>query len=181
MPAVLLETCFVDTKDDADAWHATSWDALTEAVVNAFEGVSTGSTSSSSSPSSSSTASTTTSAASSAASKSKLEVDGYWGSATVKALQKALGTTVDGIVSGQNYLDMNNIGGKPSSAWQLGSGGSKMVKALQRKIGSSADGYFGTNSCKALQKYLGTTVDGVISKPSAMVKELQRRLNAGTF
>lgn len=180
MPAVLLETCFVDTKTDADAWHATSWGALTEAVVKAFEGTSTGSASPSASASKSNSNSSNTSSSSSSG-KNKLEVDGYWGSATVKALQKTLGTTVDGVVSGQDYRDMNNIGGKPTAAWQLGKGGSKMIKALQRKIGVSADGYFGSGSCKALQKYLGTTADGVISKPSAMVKELQRRLNAGTF
>lgn len=36
MTAVLLEVCFVDDKDDAAHWHATSWDALTKAVVDAF-------------------------------------------------------------------------------------------------------------------------------------------------
>lgn len=36
MTAVLLEVCFVDDKDDAARWHATSWGALTKAVVDAF-------------------------------------------------------------------------------------------------------------------------------------------------
>lgn len=56
-----------------------------------------------------------------------------------------------------------------------------MVKALQRKIGASIDGYFGPLTCRLLQRHLGTPVDGKIDKPSPMVKELQRRLNAGTF
>lgn len=38
MVAVLLEVCFVDDKDDAAAWNRTSWDALTEAVVDAIGG-----------------------------------------------------------------------------------------------------------------------------------------------
>ena len=43
------------------------------------------------------------------------------------------------------------------------------------------DGYMGTETISALQKYLGTYVDGVISSPSEMVKELQRRLNNGVL
>ena len=56
-----------------------------------------------------------------------------------------------------------------------------MVEALQSKIGVDADGYFGPASCRALQSYLGTYVDGYVDYPSNMVKELQRRLNDGTF
>lgn len=40
MDAVLLEVCFVDSKADADAWHRTSWAALTKAVVDAVGGTS---------------------------------------------------------------------------------------------------------------------------------------------
>lgn len=39
MPAVLLETLFVDTQQDADAWNRTSWKRLTDAVVDAIRGV----------------------------------------------------------------------------------------------------------------------------------------------
>lgn len=38
MTAVLLETCFVDNPQDAAAWHATSWDALCNAIVSAIKG-----------------------------------------------------------------------------------------------------------------------------------------------
>lgn len=41
MTAVLLETCFVDSAQDAEAWHATSWDALCNAVVSAIRGEAT--------------------------------------------------------------------------------------------------------------------------------------------
>lgn len=116
-------------------------------------------------------------------SSGKLSVDGWWGVATTKALQKALGTTVDGIVSGQDAGNMASVnrGGLVSASWKTGRGGSQMVRALQRKIGVFADGYFGKNTCKALQRYLGTTQDGIVSAPSSMVKALQRKLNAGSF
>jgi peptidoglycan hydrolase-like protein with peptidoglycan-binding domain len=116
-------------------------------------------------------------------SSGKLSVDGYWGVATTKALQKTLGTTADGIVSGQDANNMASVnrGGLERASWKVGRGGSQMVRALQRKIGVSADGYFGKNTCKALQRYLGTTQDGIVSAPSSMVKALQRKLNAGSF
>lgn len=127
--------------------------------------------------------SSATVAPSTSTSSGKLSVDGYWGVATTKALQKRLGTVVDGIVSGQDAGNIASVnrGGLERSSWKTGKGGSNMVKALQRKIGVSADGYFGKNTCKALQRYLGTTRDGIVSAPSSMVKALQRKLNAGSF
>lgn len=38
IPAILIEVCFVDTEQDADAWNATSWDALCGAVVRGLGG-----------------------------------------------------------------------------------------------------------------------------------------------
>ena len=38
MPAILIEVCFVDTEQDADAWWATSWNALCGAVVRGLGG-----------------------------------------------------------------------------------------------------------------------------------------------
>ena len=110
-----------------------------------------------------------------------LAVDGWWGPATVRALQAALGTDQDGVVSNQDSRDMSAIGGVPSTAWQVGRGGSDVIAALQSKVGVEADRYFGPNTCRALQRYLGTEQDGVLSRPSACVREMQRRLNAGTF
>lgn len=113
----------------------------------------------------------------------KIAEDGYWGNATTKALQKALGKTADGIVSGQDSsaLAKVNKGGLLSSSWKTGRGGSPMVRALQKKLGVKDDGYFGPATCKALQNRLGTTADGKVSKPSKMVLELQKKLNDGTF
>ena len=111
-----------------------------------------------------------------------LDVDGVWGPATTRAVQSALGTPVDGVVSGQSTsFDACNRGGLSSASWQHGDGGSLMVRALQAKVGADVDGYFGRGTCSALQGYLGTYADGYVDNPSNMVKELQRRLNAGTF
>jgi len=96
---------------------------------------------------------------------SGLAVNGYLDAETIKALQRRLGTPVDGVISSP----------------------SKMVKALQAYLNSKGmnagteDGYLGKNTISALQRYLGTPVDGVISKPSMMVRALQTRLNQGTF
>ena len=99
----------------------------------------------------------------------------------MRALQAALGTDQVGGVSNQDSRDMSAIGGVPSTAWQVGRGGSDVIAALQSKVGVEADRYFGPNTCRALQRYLGTEQDGVLSRPSACVREMQRRLNAGTF
>lgn len=131
----------------------------------------------------SSSVSTSTASSSSSSSNGALSVDGLWGQNTTTAVQKALGTTVDGIVSNQSQSDFNkcNNGGLLTSTFHFGSGGSPMMKALQSKVGSTADGYIGKNTVKALQTYLGTTVDGVVDSPSPMVKQLQTRLNNDNF
>lgn len=109
---------------------------------------------------------------------SKISVDGHWGPATTRALQKALNTTVDGVISGQYPNSVTRA--IPSASFTTRTG-SSAIKALQRKLKIKADGYIGTDTVKALQRYLGTYVDGLISKPSNMVKEMQRRLNKGDF
>lgn len=94
---------------------------------------------------------------SSAAKKSsKLVVDGLWGSATTRKLQALYGTTTDGIL------------------------GPNTIKALQKRLGVTADGIMGRNTIKAMQRKLKTPVDGVISRPSAMVKAMQKKINEGS-
>ena len=112
-------------------------------------------------------------------STSKLTVDGKWGKDTTRALQRALGTPVDGIISSQlrNSVTTSLYG----NTVRFGRGGSPMVRALQRKVGAKVDGYLGPETVRKLQRYLGTVVDGKLSRPSLVIKELQRRLNAGTF
>ena len=112
-----------------------------------------------------------------------LTVDGLWGSATTRALQKALGTYADGIVDGQYagnrpHLKACTIGW----CWDVSYGtGSPMVKALQRIIGCEADGVMGPDTVRALQAYLGFDQSGTLAYPSETVAEMQRRLNTGTL
>lgn len=130
------------------------------------------------------TASTTTTPAASSSTSGKLDVDGYWGKLTTTALQKALGTPADGIVSDQHVAYKAKNPGLESSSWEWRSNpteGSLMVRALQRKVGAGVDGIAGDETFSKLQSCLGTPVDGCISSASVCVKELQRRLNAGSF
>ena len=111
-------------------------------------------------------------------SSSNIVVDDYWGGNTTKELQRALGTYVDGIISGQYPSPVTRaIGGVSFS----NRNGSSVIKALQKKLGIKVDGFIGEQTVRSLQKHLGTPIDGIISRPSLMVRELQRRLNNGTF
>lgn len=113
----------------------------------------------------------------------EISIDGWWGRDTTTKLQRYLGTPVDGEIWGQDRTSIKsvNYGGLIYSSWKIGSGGSEVIRALQRKLGVNQDGYFGPITCRAFQKYLGTPIDGYISGPSTAVREMQRRLNAGTF
>lgn len=180
MPAMLVETCFVDTSLDAEAYRACTPEKIAAAIADGILGESKGVTASE--PASSEPAASEPASSSSGAG---LTVDGLWGKATTRAVQEALGTTVDGIVSNQYACYRSQNPGLLSSSWSWktapNAGGSPMVKALQRKLGTSVDGYVGPGTIAALQRHLGTVADGKVSNPSPMVKELQRRLNAGTF
>lgn len=110
----------------------------------------------------------------------KVAVDGKWGTGTTKALQKLLGTPVDGEVSFQPVaFKAQNPGLLSGWEWTKRPRSSNVIEALQKKLGVTADGRIGPNTIKALQRKLGTGVDGKVSSPSAMVKQLQRNLNAG--
>lgn len=112
-------------------------------------------------------------------SSDNLAIDGKWGPATTRALQRALGTPIDGVISNQLR---NAVTGALYGGVTFGKGGSPMVRALQRKVGAGVDGYLGPETVRRLQRYLGTPVDGKIDRPnSKMVFELQKRLNKGTF
>lgn len=127
--------------------------------------------------------SSSSSTASSTASTAKLEVDGYWGTATTKALQELAGTPVDGVVSSQSsYWESKNPGLTSGWEWvsESAAEGSQLIIALQKKLGVTADGLIGTNTIKALQKKLAAgEADGVFDAPSPAIKQLQKNLNAG--
>lgn len=118
-----------------------------------------------------------------AAKPSLLSIDGLWGSDTTRALQKALGTYVDGIVSDQDArYRSKNPGLTVGWEWHTNAKqGSNMIRAMQKKIGANSDGIAGNETFRKLQKYLGTYQDGRIDKPSNCVIALQKRLNTGRF
>lgn len=121
---------------------------------------------------------------------SKLNVDGYPGTETVKRWQKVMklkgyDIEVDGIVSGQYPSDMSAVGlSWLSNVWKTNSRtGSMLIRAWQDflnkqiKAGLNVDGFFGTKTCKATQRYFETLQDGYWSKPSSNVMALQTWLN----
>ena len=109
----------------------------------------------------------------------KLAVDGRFGTATTKALQKVLGVAqdgragadtwkalqrhvnapyVDGIISRQSYkaTELGN-GIVPGKTWEYtgrGSKGSQTIVLLQKRLGVAADGIVGAGTVKALQRAL---------------------------
>lgn len=115
-------------------------------------------------------------AAKTTAAVARLVVDGSAGPATIRRWQQVMGTTIDGVISGQ----INNGGARPNLySVQYGKDGSNLIRAVQRRLGLKADGLMGPATIKAIQKHLGVTADG--SFGPATVKALQTRLNAGRF
>lgn len=110
---------------------------------------------------------------------SAMSVDGKFGTDVTKGLQRYFGTPVDGKLSNQSKNKVTRALYSNTARW--GKGGSVVIKAMQKKLGVTADGLLGPSTIRALQKRMGTPVDGKLSKVSPMVKELQRRLNNGTF
>lgn len=93
-------------------------------------------------------------------------VDGVWGEATTKALQRYLGTVVDGIISHQLVSSEKLIISRFGHTFRFDNTrkGSLCIKALQKKLGVSVDGLLGKNTIKAMQKWLGVKADGVCGK-----------------
>ena len=90
----------------------------------------------------------------------KLAVDGKFGSASVRALQKKMGTAQDGMITGQSRTYKQHHAGFAGSI-SYGSGGSSCIRALQKMLKlSNPDGDLGPNTIKAFQKYLGLSADG---------------------
>ena len=93
-----------------------------------------------------------------AATDGKLVTDGSFGTKTVKATQKVLGTTVDGVVSNQKATQKKYLEAAYGNAWEFKlinySGGSAMAKAVQKLIGTDVTGFFDKKTVTAMQKFL---------------------------
>ncbi|MFT8640080.1 peptidoglycan-binding protein [Bifidobacterium sp.] len=110
-------------------------------------------------------------------STSKIAVDGSAGSATIALWQKVMGTSTDGIVSGQ----VTPRGYSRTALYSVtyGHTGSNLICKVQAKLGLHQDGFLGPNTIKAIQRRLGVTADGNFGP--ATVRALQTRLNTGKF
>lgn len=114
-----------------------------------------------------------------------IDVDGWWGCDTTRALQERFACVADGEVWHQ-WAD--NVDGNPAltTGWcsDETQEGSPVIRALQHYMGMAdgkCDGLIGPTTVATLQAFLGCVKDGVLDGPSPCVMELQRRLNAGTF
>lgn len=149
-PAILIECCFVDSATDKARWNV---DKCAHAIADAIIG---------------------NRAASAPQPKPQPKkvnhVDGVWGEATTRALQKYLGTVVDGIISHQLVSSEKLLISRFGHTFQFDNTrkGSLCVKALQKKLGVKADGLIGENTIKALQRWLGVPADGVCGKNTTM-------------
>ena len=110
-------------------------------------------------------------------------VDGTWGKNTTLLSQKVMGTTADGIVSGQLTSTKKYLPNASTKSWKFGKDGkgSPLIKAIQKMLGVKTDGYCGKNTIIAMQTFLKSlgyysgSIDGIMG--SNTVKAWQRYLN----
>lgn len=166
-PAILIECCFVDSKEDHDKWNV---DKCANAIVDALLNTTTTNVSK--------PVAQPTPKPSAPAYRFNLKVDGKIGHDTVKAMQSWLGTVQDGIISGQSNRQKKYLLACVPNAWRFSDSpkGSLMVKALQKKLGCAIDGIMGKNTVTALQRMIGVKQDGYLGQETA--KALQRYLNS---
>lgn len=121
-------------------------------------------------------ASTSTKKTSKTKKKTTLEVDGNFGVASVKRAQQFFGTSIDGVISGQNTSMKGYLTGISNNAIEYGGkGGSSMVKALQKWVGAAVTGTLNIDTIKKLQKKIGAEADGSWGKETS--KKFQTYLN----
>lgn len=76
--------------------------------------------------------------------------------ATIRALQSAVGVKADGIVGPKTAKAVQEwLGVKADGWWGRGT-----ISALQRKVGAEADGVWGPRTAAALRRYLDRDADG---------------------
>lgn len=117
----------------------------------------------------------------------QIAVDGSCGPATVRRWQQVMGTTVDGIISGQLVPDQKTYW-RPNlvtSCVRYGGTGSDLIRAVQRQLASEGrysgaiDGLLGPATIRGIQSHYGLTQDA--SFGPATVRALQTALNQNRF
>lgn len=115
------------------------------------------------------------------ASTGVLAVDGNVGPATVRRWQQVMGTTVDGIISGQLVPDEKTYWRPAIDSFvvQYGGTGSDLIRAVQRALGCGVDGLLGPATIKAIQAHYNLTQDASFGPATA--RALQTALNDNRF
>ncbi|MGN0034773.1 MAG: N-acetylmuramoyl-L-alanine amidase [Coriobacteriales bacterium] len=176
MTAVLVEVCFVDSEADRDAWGRTPVSSMAAAIADGIVGGGT------SAVASGGTAVHQSSGGGGGNDSGALDVDGLWGPATTRALQRHFGTPCDGVVSSQGASYRGIVKAAAGGwEWTHDAHGSTVMRAIQSAVGAGADGLIGPNTINDLEEHYGVTPDGVLSRPSETVKRMQRALNDGSF
>ena len=189
-PAILVECCFVDDKDDADRWDPKK---CAQAIVAGIldQAMAPGEVSKPVAPAKPVEPPKPVAPARPQSAQKQIVADGYWGKDTTIAAQKFFGTDPDGIVSRQNaknkkYLKNATGGWQFMNEYKDFKKGSWMIKELQKYIGLSGndvDGIAGKTTVVYLQRFLvkkgysigKSGVDGYMGKDT--VTAWQRFLN----
>ncbi len=115
----------------------------------------------------------------------QLDVDGDLGVATIRRLQEVLGTPVDGKISTPKSTVVAEMQRRLNAAGARDWDGKLLVVdgvGLRSNHLARVPLVGRWRTIWALQAHLGTTKDGVLNRRSSeVVRELQRRLNAGTL
>lgn len=106
-----------------------------------------------------------------------LLLDGWFGPATTKALQRRLGGAVDGVVSSQYVKSPSRTKYLTSFEWVNVPHGSRVIALAQRRLGVDDDGLLGPITTRRWQERLGVTVDGSFGPRTTAA--LQGALNEG--
>lgn len=111
--------------------------------------------------------------------------DGWWGKNTSRDLQRAQGTTVDGVVSSQPAYWAASMPGC-TTGWErvadAQAQGSQLIASMQRPMGIDSDGKAGRDFINHLEARYGYTPDGHLDAPSNTIRSMQLALaRAGHF
>jgi len=183
MPAMIIETFFVDTQGDCDLYNKVGAKAIGEAIAKGLDSTvatvqtqptPTDTTNTANTATVTNTGDSTIKSIQSALNSrysTRLDVDGIFGNLTktalIKGLQREIGTTADGIFGINTYTVCGN-----KTNLKNGSSG-KLVYILQATLYclgfdcKGIDSIFGANTqsaVKALQQAKGLSVDGIAGK-----------------